>query len=156
LLCGKVTLRPDGSFTYTPAPGFRGVDYFFYHATGRVETSAPVAVRINVGQPPVGVTDTYRVPMNTGNQPPFSVGAPGILANDVFDTAGSASVRRFALLVSGPAFGKLTFNANGSFSYRPNPGFTGTDYFTYVPSTGMLGTGGELQGNPTTVILNVR
>ena len=40
-------------------------------------------------------------------------------------------------LISGPSHGTLTFNANGSFVYKPAPNFTGTDTFYYVArSTG--------------------
>ena len=42
------------------------------------------------------------------------------------------------MLLSQPAFGRLTFRADGSFSYLANIGFTGTDSFTYIPSIGML------------------
>ncbi len=31
----------------------------------------------------------------------------------------------------GPDFGQVTFNADGTFAYTPNPGFTGRDQFTY-------------------------
>ena len=62
LFCGSVTnFRPDGSFTYTPAAAFRGVDYFFYRLTRGAETSAPIAVRSS-SVTPVGVTDTYSFP----------------------------------------------------------------------------------------------
>ena len=63
LFCGTITAsRSDGSFTYTPARGFHGVDYFFYQLTAATEISLPVAVKISVGTPPVGVTDTYVCP----------------------------------------------------------------------------------------------
>jgi hypothetical protein len=32
----------------------------------------------------------------------------------------------------------LNFNADGSFSYTPNPNFNGTDSFTYKASDGNL------------------
>src|SRR5262249_41115726 len=41
-------------------------------------------------------------------------------------------------LVSGPAHGTLTFNANGSFLYTPATGFSGNDSFTYRASDGSL------------------
>ncbi len=34
-------------------------------------------------------------------------------------------------LVSGPANGTVTVNANGSFVYTPSPGYFGSDSFTY-------------------------
>lgn len=41
-----------------------------------------------------------------------------------------------AALVSGPTKGTLTLNSNGTFTYRPNAGVTGTDSFTYRASDG--------------------
>ncbi|MCA1683566.1 MAG: cadherin-like domain-containing protein, partial [Actinobacteria bacterium] len=59
---------------------------------------------------------------------PLTVGAPGVLANDTdadggILTAGSAS---------NPPGGSVTLNANGSFTYTPDAGFSGTDSFTYT------------------------
>ena len=54
--------------------------------------------------------------------------APGVLANDT-DADGDLLT---AALVTGPAHGAVTLNANGSFIYTPAAGFVGTDTFTYV------------------------
>jgi immune inhibitor A len=35
---GALSLRPDGSFTYTPPPGFAGTDTFTYRAVGEYDT----------------------------------------------------------------------------------------------------------------------
>ena len=42
-----------------------------------------------------------------------------------------------AALVSGPAHGTLTLNADGSFTYTPDANFNGTDSFTYKASDGL-------------------
>ncbi|HQR14657.1 MAG TPA: Ig-like domain-containing protein [Nitrospira sp.] len=41
-----------------------------------------------------------------------------------------------ATLGTGPANGSLVLNPDGTFTYRPNVGFTGTDTFTYSVSDG--------------------
>ncbi|HET6398792.1 MAG TPA: Ig-like domain-containing protein, partial [Candidatus Thermoplasmatota archaeon] len=47
---GSLTLRGDGSFTYTPDAGFRGADRFLYVATdGRGLASEPAEVLLEVG-----------------------------------------------------------------------------------------------------------
>jgi uncharacterized repeat protein (TIGR01451 family) len=61
----------------------------------------------------------------------LSVAAPGVLGNDT----GSGSLT--AALVTGPANGTLTFNADGSFVYTPTNNFTGMDGFTYRARTTM-------------------
>ncbi|MCB0979483.1 MAG: cadherin-like domain-containing protein, partial [Ilumatobacter sp.] len=50
---------------------------------------------------------------------------PGVLFND-----GAASGDE-AELVSGAAHGLVVLNANGSFTYTPNPGYVGPDQFVY-------------------------
>jgi hypothetical protein len=59
---------------------------------------------------------------------------PGLLAND-FDFEND--ILR-PILVTGPARGVLTMNADGSFTYDPVPGFFGTDTFVYRVSDGSL------------------
>ena len=40
--------------------------------------------------------------------------------------------------MTSPAHGTAILNANGSVTYTPAPGFTGTDSFTYTVSDGLL------------------
>ncbi|MCC7124471.1 MAG: M36 family metallopeptidase [Acidobacteria bacterium] len=75
---------------------------------------------------PTAVDDVYNPLFNT----PLTVPAPGVLANDNSNGGGAMT----AALVSGPASGTLTFNADGSFTYTPNGGFVGADGFIYRPS----------------------
>ncbi|HYC33184.1 MAG TPA: Ig-like domain-containing protein [Gemmatimonadales bacterium] len=64
----------------------------------------------------------------------LTIGAPvGVLANDVDEGPLTAS------LVTGPSnAAAFTLNADGSFSYTPNPDFFGTDQFVYEASDGAL------------------
>ncbi|HVM47711.1 MAG TPA: Ig-like domain-containing protein [Candidatus Acidoferrum sp.] len=143
-LLGSVSLSPDGSFSYTPPPYFVGVDYFRYVDTDGVNVSTPATVLITVtDHPPVSSSDAYSVqPGQT-----LTIGAPGVLANDS-DPDGDA-IRAVTPQVSGPANGILVLNWDGSFSYTPNPGFTGTDSFVYE-ATDLV-----TNGNQATVTLNV-
>lgn len=59
-----------------------------------------------------------------------------VLANDT-DPDGDALT---AAVVTSARDGDLTLNANGTFSYRPDDGFTGTDTFVYRASDGNGGT----------------
>ncbi|NQT15334.1 MAG: cadherin-like domain-containing protein, partial [Planctomycetes bacterium] len=61
--------------------------------------------------------------------------AAGVLAND--DPSESDLAR--ALLVSPPEHGTLDFNPDGSFTYVPDPGFTGDDTFVYKWVEGVQG-----------------
>ncbi len=73
--------------------------------------------------PPVADDDTFNAPTDT-----LTVEAPGVVANDN-DADGESLI---AVLVAGPPNGMLTLNRDGSFTYTPNAGFTGTDPFTYL------------------------
>jgi hypothetical protein len=80
-------------------------------------------------QCPIAEDDFY-----TGVQDvPLVVAAPGVLANDV-DPEGDPMT---AQNPSTPGHGTLTyFLADGSFEYVPDPGFSGTDTFTYEVTDG--------------------
>jgi alpha-tubulin suppressor-like RCC1 family protein/uncharacterized protein YkwD/plastocyanin/thiol-disulfide isomerase/thioredoxin/uncharacterized membrane protein YphA (DoxX/SURF4 family) len=78
--------------------------------------------------PPSAVNDAYAMDQDTTLRVP----APGVLTNDADTEGGSLT----AALVSGPSNGTLSLNANGSFTYTPNAGFSGTDTFTYKASDG--------------------
>ena len=62
----------------------------------------------------------------------LAVAAPGVLANDSDSNSDPLTVR----LDRNVAHGTLTLQSNGSFSYAPAAGFTGTDDFTYAASDG--------------------
>jgi VCBS repeat-containing protein len=128
---GQFDLAPDGSFTYTPGAGFEGADSFTYTAGDGTAESEPVTVTITVlavNHPPVAGGEAY----TTRWQEPLVVGAPGVLANDA-DPDGDGLA---AVLASGPAHGALALAGDGSFSYTPADGFSGTDTFSYVASDG--------------------
>ena len=70
------------------------------------------------------MNDAYLAAENT----PFSVAAPGVMANDYNP---DSEVNLTAELATLPANGTVALNPDGSFTYTPNTGFTGTDSFTY-------------------------
>lgn len=75
---------------------------------------------------PVANNDVYT--RNAGTS--FSIAKPGILANDSSPSGSGLA----AVLVSPPANGTLSLNADGSFTYAPVSGFSGMDHFTYLAS----------------------
>ena len=81
-----------------------------------------------VNQAPAAVDDRY----SKLHAVPLDVPVPGVLGNDT-DADGDAMTAGSA---SDPAGGTVALNANGSFRYVPDPGFTGTDTFTYTVSDG--------------------
>jgi len=76
-----------------------------------------------VNNAPVANNDNYSTPQDTT----LNVVAPGVLGNDT-DADGDPLT---AAQLSSAGNGSATLNANGSFSYTPNAGFTGNDSFSY-------------------------
>jgi VCBS repeat-containing protein len=125
---GTLTLRADGSFTYTPTPGFVGSDQFQYRArdsSGALSAAATVALTVNQSNDaPVAITDSY----STNENQTLNVNANnGVLDNDT-DPENDALT---AVLVAGVSSGTLTLQPNGSFTFAPAAGFNGTVTFTY-------------------------
>ncbi len=60
---GTVTVNPDGSYSYTPNPGFTGVDTFQYTVTDSVNNTATATVSITVAPeiPYAGGLNTTRI-----------------------------------------------------------------------------------------------
>ena len=139
---GILTFNADGSLTYLPNANFSGTDSFTYRASDGVAESAETTVTIRVRavqDAPVAADDSFEVDGT------LTVAAPGVLGND----ADVDSAALTAALVTSTANGVLTLNADGSFTYTPNAGFSGADSFTYRTSDG------ELDSNLATVFLAV-
>jgi len=143
---GTLSLGITGAFRYTPNTNFIGTDSFTYRSSDGVIQSNTATVTLSVtapqNSPPVAVNDTYPVSEDT----PLVVLAPGVLANDT-DVDGN---QLLAVLVSGPAHGTVTLNANGGFVYTPAPNYFGPDSFRYCANDGLL------DSNNATVTLNVQ
>ena len=116
---GTVTTNPDGSFTYTPTAGYTGPDQFDYTITDDQGRTDVATVHLTVT--PLAVDDTWTTPAGT----PLTVPAPGVLGNDLGTglTAGAPS---------DPPHGSVTLDPSGALVYTPDPGFSGTDTFTYT------------------------
>jgi uncharacterized protein YjdB len=148
---GSLRVNADGSLTFTPSTGFTGTFTFQYRAQNSVGIGDGT-VTIHVGLPPTAVDDAYA----TAVDQPLSVGIPGVLANDDTgfpvaaitsfggtDIAGSgvtsyAPGQRVAFGFGGFVGGSVQLNADGSLSFTPPTGFTGTISFQYrlTSSTG--------------------
>ncbi len=55
-----------------------------------------------------------------------------LLANDMLRSPGSEDDSLQAVVVTPPSHGVVTVSPSGALSYTPEPGFVGTDSFTYV------------------------
>ncbi|MEX2185504.1 MAG: Ig-like domain-containing protein [Pirellulales bacterium] len=134
---GMLVFAADGTFTYTPDSGFKGVDQFTYRASDGSEDSAATLVTINVGEAnaaPIAADDRYVARSGTA----LTVATErGVFAND-FDVNGD---RLTASVFAPPTRGTLTLAADGSFVYTPQGSFIGLDSFAYrvADDSGALG-----------------
>ncbi|MFT5533442.1 MAG: VCBS repeat-containing protein [Burkholderiaceae bacterium] len=127
---GVVVVNNDGTFTYTPNKDYHGPDSFTYLANDGAANSNVATVTLDVNASPFGRKEQYGV-LEGGN---LSVSvASGVLRND---TDVDSSVLT-AVLLRTTLHGSLTLNADGSFNYVPNPGYSGGDTYTYRPSDGI-------------------
>jgi VCBS repeat-containing protein len=83
-----------------------------------------------VNDAPVAVADSAKV----NEDETLTVKAAGVLGNDT-DVDGDVMT---AVLVAGPAHGKLALNPDGSYTYTGEKDFFGDDSFTYKASDGTL------------------
>ena len=152
----------DGTWTITDLRGIDGSDtltnFEFLHfidttlTIGTVPPPPPPPPPPPENDAPLALDDVY----STNKATKLTIGGTGVLANDGDPDGDLLS----ALLVTGPAHGKLTLNSDGSFSYTPNKNYAGTDSFTYkaVDALGaydlatvtinVMGTNGPNKGKP--------
>ncbi len=140
-LNGTLTLNANGSFTYTPGAGFKGVDVFTYQVTDGVATSGTARVVITVSAPAnhVPAATAFTVLRNPGSTALIDVLAHATDADD--DPLG------IGILVA-PRNGRAFVDNNGtpldflddSIEYIPNTDYFGADTLTYKVFDGNGGT----------------
>jgi VCBS repeat-containing protein len=126
---GVLVLSEDGSFSYTPDPGYVGDDSFTYTATDGVDTTDPVLVTITVTNTLPALCDD----MATTIQGVAVV--IDVLANDSDPDGDPLTVCSFVY----GGTGTLVLNGDGTFTYDPEDGYAGDDSFTYSATDGQIG-----------------
>jgi len=109
----------------------------------------------------VAVDDSFAVPVAQE----LIVEAPGVLENDTYNGEPAAEAGATVELVAGPLMGTLECGSNpglelcpdGSFSFTPGAGYTGSDSFTYRAMVGIetavaTATLTACQGGPTVFV----
>src|SRR5829696_8986227 len=131
---GTVTLNTDGSFLYTPAAGFTGVDNFNYTVTNGLTPNDTAQVSINVDAPP-SVTATTPTngatnqPNNTDITVTFSE-AVNVTGNWFQIACTSSGTRNVAdTVVTG---GPTTFTVNPNADFTENETCTVTVFAAQV------------------------
>ncbi|MBI1194089.1 MAG: tandem-95 repeat protein, partial [Bacteroidetes bacterium] len=122
---GLFSLNADGSYTYTPNVGFNGLDTMVYSycdlgSPNLCDTAILVVIVGSTNDAPIAVDDVITLDEDGS--------VSGSVATNDSDSDGPSVI---ITTVSGPSNGSLTLNADGSFTYTPDPYFFGTDTVTY-------------------------
>lgn len=139
---GSVTLYGDGSFDYTPEAGFSGTDSFTYAATDGTLDSDLATVNITVT--PVPGNDAPVANNDSATTDADLAVVIDVLANDT-DTEGDA----LSITAVSQGGNGAVVNNGGDVTYTPDPGFSGSDSFSYTANDGTQ------DSNPATVTVTV-
>jgi Ca2+-binding RTX toxin-like protein len=129
---GTVTIRPDGRLDYTPNGNYNGPDTITYTVRdpdGNTATSTVTVTVRPVNDAPEANDDSATTTTGT------SITVP-VLDNDTDVDGNPLTVTS----VTGSPDGTPVINGDGSITFTPAPGFTGTTSFTYTVSDGNGGT----------------
>ncbi|WP_312370716.1 Ig-like domain-containing protein, partial [Stenotrophomonas sp.] len=123
---GSITMNPDG--TLTIAPGTTAGTYTYTYEicdklnTGNCDTAVATVV---VGVSRITANDDSAT---TAQNTPVTV---SVLGNDMLDGMPADPAKVTVTQVNPPANGSVVVNPDGTVTYTPNPGYAGTDTFTY-------------------------
>jgi VCBS repeat-containing protein len=140
---GSLTWNADGSFEYTPTvAAFVGTDSFTYKANDGSNDSGVATVTIEVVNS-IATADNAVYQVHQGTE--LAATEYG-LTLACFDGDGDQLTTS---VVSTTGYGTLTPNGDGTFTYTPQAGYTGTDSFTYKVNDGVT------DSNTATVVIDV-
>lgn len=129
---GTLIIQGNGDFTYIPDNGFVGVDSFYYRLC---DNNFPfpcdtAKVLLNVFSSMLIAVDDYI-------QTSVEVAATGNVTNND-ENPINADLMATIVAGTGPSFGQIEFEEDGSYTYLPNPGFIGMDSIQYEVCTNTI------------------
>ena len=138
---GTVTVNLDGTYGYTPAAGYVGIDTFTYSATDGQIGAEPVQATVTITMTNTGPTANPDMAATSQSVPVVI----DVLANDSDPENDSLQVTSFTYTGSGT----VAINANDTLTYTSADGFIGQESFTYSATDGQIG------GTPVTSTVTV-
>jgi hypothetical protein len=140
---GLTNTSIQGATTATPSftPDVAGI-YVLRLDVSDGELTSFAQVMLKANAVPIAVDDSFDAEPNQT----LTVPAPGVLVNDTDGNNDFLTV----VLGNTVSHGTLTLTADGSFTYIPTTGFSGTDSFTYQANDG------SVDSNMATVTITVQ
>ena len=135
---GTLLKNADGSFSYTPTRDWYGTDSFTYLANDGKANSNLATVTLTVkpvNDAPVASNASYTLQKD------------GSIKIDLRSLTSDVDGDCLTIDITHPGKGTLTKNADGTYTYRPRPGYTGADSFSYTVSDGKLTNTGTISLN---------
>jgi Bacterial Ig domain len=133
---GTLTLSTDGSFTYTPAPGFSGIDQFVYRVADTTGRTATATVRITITRAVITLKKTGTLYKPTATYPFFLPLNDLIYGVEVTNT-GNETNATGSLLIVDPLPADTIF-LNDDIDQGGPDTFAGTDPVGWVNSASGL------------------
>lgn len=129
---GNAVANLDGTVTYTPNPGYSGLDSFVYQIDdgNGGTTTGNVSITIFAGnQAPIAVDDNFNVAADVTTN-------LTVLANDANPDFDPLTIT----ILTAPSNGTTSVNPDNTIAYTPNGGYVGNDSFVYLLDDGNGGT----------------
>ena len=125
---GSITVGSDGTYQFTPEADWHGDVPVISYTVSDGNSNGSVSSTLTLNVTPVAdiTTDTATTLANTPVTTP-------VLVNDSFE--GKSPVVSVDA-GNGPAHGTVKVNPDGSITYTPQPGYVGSDSYTYTVSSG--------------------
>jgi VCBS repeat-containing protein len=134
---GTVSIASNGSYTYTPTPGYFGSDSFSFTAqTSDEATSGTINVTVNQVNDLTVVTPQSQSVSENGS-------VSGNVLTGAVDSEGAA-ISAVVVSNQATAHGTVSIASNGSYTYTPTPGYLGSDSFTFTVQTSDESTPGTV------------
>jgi CshA-type fibril repeat protein len=141
---GTVTLNPDGTITFTPAPNYNGPATFEYTVTDGNGGTDTATVTINVA-PVNDAPDAVNDVLEGTEDTTLTIQPEQLLGNDTDVDGDTLTI----VEVSNPTNGTVVLNADGTIDFTPDTNYSGPATFEYTVSDGNGGT------DTATVTINV-
>jgi Bacterial Ig domain len=131
---GTVVLNTNGTYTYTPTPGFIGLDSFMYSVCDNGSpvlcSNATVYIDVVFKNTPLTANDKP-VAGDDGGTTPKNIAFTGTLNTNDSDPNAGQILAYTTTPISAPAHGIVVITPMGGYTYTPTAGYTGPDAFTY-------------------------